>query len=382
MKKLLKIASAALTLTLLFSQSVFARDLKLMEVIGDYPRPEKQVAVNTVIFDFLKASEGLKNGQPVTIEVALRNVPSGKTASLQWIQDGVALPDGYYSSIELSEGITITYEGVLLSYGVAGTTTNIGLDVAIDGVLRREVITIPFLEGVYLDAAAMRVLETVRQVDIEARINTSTNTYRDRYLSTQVGYVNAGTFVYYRDHELTGDDEFSAYVQLSDGSSVWVPHNTVTVSSKNFTVSDTLTNAEKETFVNAMGYVSKTPYLIWIHPRTQKVNVFMGEQGKWVLQKSFTCSTGANQTPTPAGSYEYCARDNAWIKPEYQVRPVLYFDVYRGLAFHSRLYSPDGSRLIDSTIGRPASHGCVRMYDDDIAWLELYMTFGTKVIVY
>ena len=378
MKKLLKITSLTLALMMFFSQCVLARDLKLMEVIGDYPRPEKQVAVNTVIFDFLKASEGLKKDQPVTVEVALRNVPSGKTASLQWVQDGVALADGYYSSIALSEGMTITYEGVLPSYGVAGTTTNIGLDVAIEGVLRREVITIPFLEGVYLDNAALRVLEAVKQVDIEARINTSTNTYRDRYLSTQVGYVNAGTFVYYRDH----NEEDAAYVQLSDGSHVWVPYKAVTVSTKNFTVSDALTNAEKETFVNAMGYASKTPYLIWIHPRTQKVNVFMGKEGKWVLQKSFACSTGANQTPTPSGSYEYCARDNSWIKPDYQVRPVLYFDIYRGLAFHSRLYSPDGSRLIDGTIGRPASHGCVRMYDEDIAWLELYMTFGTKVVVY
>ncbi|MBQ7718351.1 MAG: L,D-transpeptidase [Clostridia bacterium] len=367
-----------LIIVMSFSQGAFARDLKIMEVIGDYPRPDKSSSQNTIIFDFLRASEGLKKGQPLTVEVAIRNVPTDKTASMQWVQDGVPLENGYYSSIVLSEGMTVTYDGVLPYYGDGGTATNIGLDVAVDGVLRREVISVPFVDGNYLDEAALRLMEYVRQVDIDAWINTPTNTYMDRKLSAQAGYLNAGTFVYYRDHE----EEDSACVQLSDGSTVWVPYKTVTVSGKNFTVQDTLTDAEKEKFVNAMGYASKTPYLIWIHPRMQKVNVFMGEQGKWVLQKSFTCSTGANQTPTPAGSYEYCARDKAWIKPEYQVRPILYFNIYRGLAFHSRLYSPDGSRLIDGTIGRPASHGCVRMYDDDIAWLELYMTFGTKVIVY
>ena len=108
----------------------------------------------------------------------------------------------------------------------------------------------------------------------------------------------------------------------------------------------------------------------------------MGKQNSWVLQKSFSCCTGANKTPTPFGTYKYCAKDKAWIKPEYQVRPVLYFDIYRGLAFHSRLYSPDGSYLTDATMGKPASHGCIRMMDDDIAWMELYMTFGTTVVVY
>lgn len=378
MKKIFTAAISSFIAIMLLCTDVFATNAKIMEVIGDYPRPEKQDAVSTIIFDFLKASEGLKKEQPVTIEVALRNVPVGAEASLQWVQDGVPLADGYYSSIALSEGMTLSYNSKLPSYGAPGETTQIGLDIAIDGILRRETVSVPFVQGVYLDAEAQRILNSVKHMEIEAKINTSTNTYRDMYLSGQVGYLQAGTSVYYYDH----NEEDTARVQLSDGTLVWVPYKTVTVSTKNFTVSDNLSAEEKETFVNAMDYSSKTPYLIWVSPRTQKVNVFMGGQNKWKLQKSFSCSTGANKTPTPIGTYEYCARDTAWIKPEYQVRPVLYFDVYRGLAFHSRLYSPDGSRMIDATIGRPASHGCVRMYDDDIAWLQLYMTFGTKVVVY
>ena len=378
MKKFARAVTLAAVIMMLLSQNVMARSLKIMEVIGDYPRPDKQSSLNTIIVDFTKASEGLKNGQPLTIEVALRNVPVGQTASLQWVQDGTALSDGYYSSIALTEGMTITYNGVLPSYGTPPEKTLVGIDIAIDGVLRREVVSIPYLDGTYLDAATLGLLNSVRPLQIEARINTATNTYNDKYLSSQVGYVNAGTSVYYFDHE----EEDAAYVQFSDGTFLWVPYKTVTVSTKNFAETDSLSQTDKETFVNAMSYTSKTPYLIWISTRTQKVNVFMGSPGKWQLQKSFSCATGANKTPTPIGTYEYCAMDTSWIKPDYSVRPVLYFDIYRGLAFHSRLYSPDGTRIIDATIGRPASHGCVRMLDNDIAWIQLYVTFGTKVVVY
>jgi lipoprotein-anchoring transpeptidase ErfK/SrfK len=52
-----------------------------------------------------------------------------------------------------------------------------------------------------------------------------------------------------------------------------------------------------------------------------------------------------------------------------------------GAAMHSRTYTPDGS-LLDATLGRPASHGCVRMKQEDIDWLAKYIPLGTTVVVY
>ena len=50
-----------------------------------------------------------------------------------------------------------------------------------------------------------------------------------------------------------------------------------------------------------MNYDSKTDYLVWVSRYTQKVIVFTGKQGDWELIKTFPCSTGANNTPTPVG---------------------------------------------------------------------------------
>ena len=44
-------------------------------------------------------------------------------------------------------------------------------------------------------------------------------------------------------------------------------------------------------------------------------------------------------------------------------------------AFHSRLHNSDGS-IADSTIGKPATSGCVRMYDDDIYYI---LNFANKL---
>ena len=380
-KKIISAVTAAIIVLSVSATAAFARDLKIIEAIGDYPRPqpEQQVSkVSTLGVSFLRASEALKKNQPVILEVSFTNVPDSTYAVLQWTQDGTPLENGYYSNFGLYNGATVSFTGVLPYYGEAGTTTSVGLDIAIDGVLRRETVTIPFAAGTYIDDSAQSVLSKVQPMVISGTVNSGTATYSDRSLKNKAGYVNSGTNVYYIDH----NDDISCYIDIPGSGKYWIPFANLSVPSKNLTESGDFTTSEKETFVNASEYSSTTPYLIWVNLKHQKVNIFMGQKGSWKLQKSFTCASGANKTPTPTGTYKYCGKDTAWIKPEYQVRPVLYFDIGRGLAFHSRLYSPDGKYLTDSTMGRPVSHGCIRMMDDDIRWMELYMTFGTTVVVY
>lgn len=359
----------------------FARELKIIEALGDYPRPAMDE--NGLFVSFLRASEGLKHGQPVIVEVSFGNHPAHTTVSVQWVQDGNYLADGYYSEFDIGNGATMTYSSVLPYYGPAGTKTRIGFYISVGGgPLSLHTIEIPFIEGVYLDDEAIAVLQKVKPVVIGGTIVKTTPTYSDSTLKTKKGTADKGPNVFYIDRRVNDDEIVASYVQFADGSHAWIPPDTLIVTNKNLTSPDNLTDREKEIFVNAMCYASQTPYLVWVNVEHQKVNVFLGEQYKWVLLKSFLCSTGTNLMPTPMGTYKYCGKDKAWIKEDYQVRPVLYFDMYRGLAFHSRLYSPDGSRLIDATIGRPASHGCIRMYDEDIWWMEHYLTYGTTVIVY
>lgn len=43
---------------------------------------------------------------------------------------------------------------------------------------------------------------------------------------------------------------------------------------------------------------------------------------------------------------------------------------------------PGTNRLSDATIGMPASHGCIRMMDEDIQWLYNYVPANTTVVVF
>lgn len=142
------------------------------------------------------------------------------------------------------------------------------------------------------------------------------------------------------------------------------------------------TKVEKERWVNEKGYSSSSKYLIWVNTTYQRVNVFEGSKGSWTLIRSGIVATGASSSPTPVGVWKTTFKQSAWVTDTYIARPIVRFKG-GGYAFHSRLYSPSNpSRLNDSRIGFPVSHGCIRMYDEDIQWLYNNVPSGTTVVVF
>ncbi len=140
---------------------------------------------------------------------------------------------------------------------------------------------------------------------------------------------------------------------------------------------------DKVTWVNAKGYSSSTEYLIWINRTYQRVNVFQGSEGNWELIHTYIVGTGADSTPTPVGVYTVFGRSPyGWTTATYNVRPVVNFKVGSGYAFHSRLYDPGHNYLTSTAIGYPVSHGCIRMYDEDVQWIYDNIPNGTTVVVH
>ena len=146
------------------------------------------------------------------------------------------------------------------------------------------------------------------------------------------------------------------------------------------------TTEDKEIFVRAKGYSSPTRYLIWINKTYQRVNIFEGEKWNWKLIQSGMVATGAGDNPkgwgnrTPEGVWSVTFKETSWNFATYQCRPVVRF-YGGGIAMHSRLYAYNGT-LYDATIGVPASHGCVRMMDEEINFIYNNCDPGTTVVVY
>ncbi len=140
---------------------------------------------------------------------------------------------------------------------------------------------------------------------------------------------------------------------------------------------------DKEVFVNAKGYGSKSEYLIWVNRAMQRVNIFKGSSENWQLTHSSIVATGATRSLTPVGVYDITYKLEAgWTTSTYTCRPVVGFNKGTGYALHSRLYYPRSRVLTDAQIGFPISHGCVRMYDEDIWYIYNNIPIGTTLVVY
>ena len=137
--------------------------------------------------------------------------------------------------------------------------------------------------------------------------------------------------------------------------------------------------AVKTAFVNYKGYSSPTNYLIWISHYTQQVTIFEGTKGDWKMIRTFICSTGKASTHSPIGVSKISYKEPGWF---YANTKELYVSHYWGRnSFHTRpLWNSGGVQ--DPTIGKPASHGCVRCYNQDAKYIYDNMPIGTTVVSY
>jgi len=144
-----------------------------------------------------------------------------------------------------------------------------------------------------------------------------------------------------------------------------------------------LDDFEKEVWVYARGYTSDTQYLLWVNLAYQRVNIFRRSGGNWELIRTCLAGTGVRGRATPVGVWTTSYKQpRGWTTSEYTVRPVVRFWGSSGYAFHSRLYYPGTTRLMDPRIGFPVSIGCVRLYEDDIWFIHDNIPDGTTVVVY
>lgn len=135
----------------------------------------------------------------------------------------------------------------------------------------------------------------------------------------------------------------------------------------------------KIAFVNYKKYSSKTKYLIWISHYTQQVTIFEGSKGNWKPIRTFICATGTAKNHSPKGVFKITYKEKGWF---YTSTKELYVTHYKGRnSFHTRPLWNNGS-VQNPTIGKPASHGCVRCYNQDAKYIYDNMPIGTTVVSY
>ena len=131
------------------------------------------------------------------------------------------------------------------------------------------------------------------------------------------------------------------------------------------------------------------PYKIGVSLDEQRVYI-LGWDGKGYNKNvaKFKCSTGQPGYETPKGIYQSAGRittDEWYYFKDYNVYAKYAVRIVGGVLFHSVLYN---SNMIGPTrssvrnLGRPVSHGCVRLSEENAKWIYDNCPEGTTIVIY
>lgn len=141
------------------------------------------------------------------------------------------------------------------------------------------------------------------------------------------------------------------------------------------------TNTTYADYINNKGFTSSTKYLVWVETSSQNTMVFQKNQsGKFELVKKMICSTGVNKG-TPKGNFKLSSRRWNWLWfRKYNCGAKYVTQLFGNYLFHSFPMDKD-KNILDTTLGKPASHGCIRLSVDNAKWIHDNITGGTTIYI-
>ncbi|GFZ34317.1 hypothetical protein CSC2_48430 [Clostridium zeae] len=133
--------------------------------------------------------------------------------------------------------------------------------------------------------------------------------------------------------------------------------------------------------INSLNLTSDTSYLVYVNLSAQKTYVFKGKKNDWSLVKNYSCSTGIKGSETPSGVYTVKEKGDWFYSTDYKEGAKYWVQFDGNYLFHSLPYNESKSKITDYTLGKAASHGCVRLKVEDSKWIYDNITRGSKVII-
>ena len=126
-------------------------------------------------------------------------------------------------------------------------------------------------------------------------------------------------------------------------------------------------------------HTGRTIYLVQVNRSKQQMTVWETKDGVKKTIHTMPCATGKRYTPTPKGVFKmkpigkflYDRKFHCYLK--YVIR-------FKGsYLIHSVPVSATG-KVLDQTMGKTASHGCIRLRIEDAKWLY-QLPSGMKVLI-
>lgn len=130
-----------------------------------------------------------------------------------------------------------------------------------------------------------------------------------------------------------------------------------------------------EAFVNGNGFASSTGWLFWCSKYCQRVYIFKGSKGKWILYKTCKCGTG-NIAYGDGSDQGVGFKWKIWDKDKV-------FDGPRCKQYWNQHYSSKwGNSIHQGGTGKPSTHGCISLGSSSAKWVFDNLPINTRVVVY
>ncbi len=133
--------------------------------------------------------------------------------------------------------------------------------------------------------------------------------------------------------------------------------------------------------INSFDIASGTNYFILVNTNEQKTYVYKGSKNKWSLTKEFLCSTGINGKETPKGTFTVQNKGDWFYTDKYGQGAKYWVGFKENYLFHSLPFDKDKKKIVDTTLGKPASHGCIRLKVEESKWIYDNVPIGSKVVI-
>ena len=146
--------------------------------------------------------------------------------------------------------------------------------------------------------------------------------------------------------------------------------------------SGALTTTISPNNINTLNIESTTSYLINVNLEIQKTYIYKGKSDKWQLVRTCPCSTGiSGEDDTPSGSFSTKEKGDWFFSDKYNQGAKYWTQITGDILFHSVPFAKDKTTVLDYTMNKTSSHGCIRLSIDDAKWIYTNIPKGSKVII-
>lgn len=133
--------------------------------------------------------------------------------------------------------------------------------------------------------------------------------------------------------------------------------------------------------INTLNIESTTSYFINVNLKNQKTYIYKGKSDKWQLVRTCPCSTGIIGEDTPSGSFSTKEKGDWFFSDKYEQGGKYWTQITGDILFHSVPFDKDKITVLDYTMNKPSSHGCIRLSIDDAKWIYTNIPKESKVII-